>query len=131
MPFSTAVHRDGNVLKSWSGLPVFLGHRTRRSAAKNSGRGGARGVKKAAFQHGFCGSLSQSSGGPTPWGDRLKTTEPYRTVHWATLFATGGVFGDVNDIDANGPIPGTAKKWLPSQGKRSPVKGAWSETRWT
>ena len=128
MPFSTPWHRDGNVLKRWSGLPVFLGHRTRRSAAKNSGRGGARGVKKAAFQHGFCGSLSQSSGGPTPWGDRLKTTEPYRTVHWATLFATGGVFGDVNDIDANGPIPRTAKKWVPSQGKGIPVEAGLSET---
>ena len=119
------------MLKSWSGLPVFLGHRTRRSAAKNSGRGGARGVKKAAFQHGFCGSLSQSSGGPTPWGDRISTAEPYRTTHWAALFATGGVFGDVNDIDANGPIPGTAKKWLPSQVKGIPVEGAWSETRLT
>ena len=60
-------------------------------------------VKKAAFQDGFCGSHSQSSGGPTPWGDRLSTAEPYRTTHWAALFATGGVFGRVNDIDANGP----------------------------
>ena len=125
------MHRDGNVLKSWLGLPIFLGHRTRRSAAKNSGRGGARGVKKAAFQHGFCGSLSQSSGGPTRRGDRLSTAEPYQTTHWATLFATGGVFGDVKDIDANGPIPGTAKKWLPSQVKGIPVEGAWSETRLT
>ena len=125
------MHRDGNVLKSWLGLPIFLGHRTRRPAAKKSGRGGARGVKKAAFQHGFCGSLSQSSGGPTRPGDRISTAEPYRTAHWATLFATGGVFGDVNDIDANGPIPRTAKKWLPSQVKGIPVKGAWSETRWT
>ena len=122
------MHRDGNVLKSWSGLPVFLGHRTRRSAAKNSGRGGARGVKKAAFQHGFCGSLSQSSGGPTRPGDRISTAEPYRTAHWATLFATGGVFGDVNDIDANGPIPRTAKKWLPSQVKGIPVEAGLSET---
>ena len=131
MPFSTPVHPGGNVLKSWSGLPVFLGHRTRRSAAQKSGRGGARGVKKAAFQHDFCGSLSQSSGGPTRPGDRISTAEPYRTAHWATLFATGGVFGDVNDIDANGPIPRTAKKWLPSQVKGIPVKGAWSEMRWT
>ena len=131
MPFSTPVRRDGNVLKRWSGLPVFLGHRIRRSAAKNSGRGGARGVKKAAFQHVFCGSLSQPSGGPTRRGDRINTAEPYRTTHWAALFATGGVFGDVNDIDANGPIPRTAKKWVPSQGKRSAVKGAWSEMRWT
>ena len=125
------MHRDGNVLKSWLGLPIFLGHRTRRPAAKKSGRGGARGVKKAAFQHGFCGSLSQSSGGPTRPGDRISTAEPYRTAHWATLFATGGVFGDVNDIDANGPIPRTAKKWLPSQVKGIPVKGAWSEIRLT
>ena len=125
------MHGDGNVLKRWSGLPVFLGHRTRRSAAKKSGRGGARGVKKAAFQHGFCGSLSQLSGGPTRRGDRINTAEPYRTTHWAALFATGGVFGDVNDIDANGPIPRTAKKWVPSQVKGIPVEGAWSETRLT
>ena len=131
MPFSTPVQPDGNVLKSWSGLPVFLGHRTRRSAAKNSGRGGARGVKKAAFQHGFCGSLSQSSGGPTRRGDRLSTAEPYRTTHWAALFVTGGVFGDVNDIDANGPIPRTAKKWVPSRVKGIPVEAGLSETRLT
>ena len=82
-------------------LPGGLGHHVRRSAAKNSGRSAARGVKKAAFQHGSRGSLSHSRSGPTRPRDRLSTAEVHQTTCWTALFATGGVLGGVSDIDAN------------------------------
>ena len=82
-------------------LPGGLGHHVRRSAAKNSGRSAARGVKKAAFQHGSRGSLSHSRSGPTRPRDRLSTAKVYQTTCWTALFATEGVLGGVSDIDAN------------------------------